>query len=1324
MKRLLLAIIGSGLGLILLVIILLHTGAGLKLGLAFMPGEVSVVSANGTLAGTVTLSGVEYEGDGLVLRLDRLELNLAPYRLLRGTVYIRSLLLDGVHVQTSATESAPTSTETTALNLPVGFRLDELRINGMQLQTEGEQAALNINSVTLSTYGEGQTVHIETLRVDAEQFDLTLNGSIMLGDVYAYELTAGLGYLLDEQHAIDTDLQVSGDTDETRLTGTIRTPSIISIDMQLTELLGTPGWEGSISTTQFNSADFTDQIAPHIFSANLQTRGTLASARIEGAVQSYSGAQPDTPDNAPALALEQLDLALAIDTTGLDTDVPAFNGRLNWTDVSITQLTEAPRRLDLETGVLELDYEDAGYSFNLNTGLVIDELISGNLSGRGHGTMTSVSLDDFTLGLEQGQFQGSAELEQQQNTYQGYAQANWQQFILPISPEQTVYLDNGSLRLEGGSDSYTLQSETSVALNSQPPLQLQLDGSGDLGRFDLTGLTLVSADGTGQVTVAGQLAWADTPSAELSISGTNINPGIYLPEWPGKLELEGRLSASGQAEDYEVNVPELSIRGQLGDHSLELVLASQLTPGDIEITRASLVAGANRFMLDGNWGERYSLQWSVQAPELNDLYAGINGSLEATGTLAGAADNPQLEMELHGERLDSPWGSLQFLDTTAAMDLADQGPLDIVLSASGLEYGDRQLDSVRLTAKGSLETHDYTLTVEGEPLTLAMEGRAGYGERNWAGETRRLEVTLLDQTWAIRSPFESSVGEEGVSISGLCLTLDITGLCIDGHYADIEHWQGEANLSGMPIEAVNPYLPAAITMTGKARLDIKGERDGAALPEVSGNLASDGASVEFQIDRNTTQELFIKAINGQFSLSGGRLESELVVLPDDEQQDQLQVRLDLGPLASLEPELDELEMTSELKWAVRDLSFISTVSNQLTDVSGELLVDLGFNGAVREPVLSGEISLRDGGMMFPEFGIELTELGVRGQPQPGNGFQLAGSAMSGTGALSFNADITPDEPENWLVASLTGTDIEAMNTPEIRARASTDLKVDIGSSTTRVQGDLDIHDAVIDLDEMRESVTLSDDVVMVDETPDGEDAARSVVDITIRLNENIRIRGQGISGQLSGQLDIDSTEKGDLLGNGEIRITDGKYKAYGQDLTIEEGRILYRNTPLDNPELRVRAIRRINDDISAGLIITGILSNPQVTLTSTPSMSDEDILAYIVFGRPLSSLNSGEGTNLIGAATSLGVKNSGVLTRSLSSTFGLDQLELTSDSSGENAALSVGKFITPRLYISYVVGLMESFSTARIRYNLTESWSLEAKSGASVGVDLLYTIEK
>ena len=57
-------------------------------------------------------------------------------------------------------------------------------------------------------------------------------------------------------------------------------------------------------------------------------------------------------------------------------------------------------------------------------------------------------------------------------------------------------------------------------------------------------------------------------------------------------------------------------------------------------------------------------------------------------------------------------------------------------------------------------------------------------------------------------------------------------------------------------------------------------------------------------------------------------------------------------------------------------------------------------------------------------------------------------------------------------------------------------------------------------------------------------------------------------------------------------------------------------------------------------------------------------------------------------------------------------------------ALILGKHLSPRLYINYSIGLFDSASVFRLRYQLTRHWSVEAQSGTATGGDILYSIER
>ena len=101
------------------------------------------------------------------------------------------------------------------------------------------------------------------------------------------------------------------------------------------------------------------------------------------------------------------------------------------------------------------------------------------------------------------------------------------------------------------------------------------------------------------------------------------------------------------------------------------------------------------------------------------------------------------------------------------------------------------------------------------------------------------------------------------------------------------------------------------------------------------------------------------------------------------------------------------------------------------------------------------------------------------------------------------------------------------------------------------------------------------------------DCGYGVID---KRQQNRRYRGQqegpgpaavGLDAALDGQLTVRDQPGRVTTASGEVRV-EGTYKAYGQDLTIREGPVLYAGTPIDNPSLRVEAVREI-DDVVAGL---------------------------------------------------------------------------------------------------------------------------------------------
>jgi translocation and assembly module TamB len=56
--------------------------------------------------------------------------------------------------------------------------------------------------------------------------------------------------------------------------------------------------------------------------------------------------------------------------------------------------------------------------------------------------------------------------------------------------------------------------------------------------------------------------------------------------------------------------------------------------------------------------------------------------------------------------------------------------------------------------------------------------------------------------------------------------------------------------------------------------------------------------------------------------------------------------------------------------------------------------------------------------------------------------------------------------------------------------------------------------------------------------------------------------------------------------------------------------------------------------------------------------------------------------------------------------------------------LTVGKYLTPQLYISYGKSLFTGSNLFRLRYDIYKNWQIETQTGSDAsGVDLYYKIE-
>jgi translocation and assembly module TamB len=327
--------------------------------------------------------------------------------------------------------------------------------------------------------------------------------------------------------------------------------------------------------------------------------------------------------------------------------------------------------------------------------------------------------------------------------------------------------------------------------------------------------------------------------------------------------------------------------------------------------------------------------------------------------------------------------------------------------------------------------------------------------------------------------------------------------------------------------------------------------------------------------------------------------------------------------------------------------------------------------------------------------------------------QLEGSIKSGEGELGVRGQSTLTGEATLRV---TGTRVLAADIPGVKVVVTPELTVQRATGRTDLGGRITIPTADINLQRLpsaRRTRSASPDVVVVDD-PRRAEAVRSAplyAQVDLQLGDAVKISGYGLDAAVTGQLGVRERPGEPTTASGELRVS-GRYQAYGQDLTIQQGQLLFASTPLDNPRLAITAVREV-DTVTAGFRVAGSARNPELTVFSDPAMGQSNALSYIIAGKPLDQIGAGtgEGDALQSAARQLGAAAGGLLAKNVGKRLGVDELGIKDSASIGGAALTVGQYLSPRLYLGYGIGLFDPGQVVTLRYKVSRSLAIEAEQG-------------
>lgn len=214
-----------------------------------------------------------------------------------------------------------------------------------------------------------------------------------------------------------------------------------------------------------------------------------------------------------------------------------------------------------------------------------------------------------------------------------------------------------------------------------------------------------------------------------------------------------------------------------------------------------------------------------------------------------------------------------------------------------------------------------------------------------------------------------------------------------------------------------------------------------------------------------------------------------------------------------------------------------------------------------------------------------------------------------------------------------------------------------------LNGKVDIPWARITVQELPESaVGVSSDEVMLDDQLKPIQPKTASIPINsnlmIHVGNDVRLDAFGLKARLKGDLKVVQDKKGLGL-NGQIDIPSGRFHAYGQDLIVRKGQLMFSGPP-DQPLLNIEAIRNpesTEDDVTAGVRVTGLADAPKLEVFSDPAKSQQEALSYLLRGQGLSS-SGADGNAMTSMLIGMGVAQSGQLVGKIGEAFGVSNLAL------------------------------------------------------------------
>jgi translocation and assembly module TamB len=892
---------------------------------------------------------------------------------------------------------------------------------------------------------------------------------------------------------------------------------------------------------------------------------------------------------------------------------------------------------------------------------------------------------------------------------------DWSGVELPADLVGQPLATHGKFDASGSAEKFAAKGALSIG----PPgklsdIALDLDGTPDAIALKQLALKQPKGglDAHGTIRLKPAIGW------ELQTKADKLDPGAFAAEWPGALDFD--LATNGTMTDKgpDATIKLDKLGGTLRKRPVSGDADLKLHPGYVVEGNLSLASGKSRVDIAGSRGtDETNATIKLAIASLADWVPDASGSLDGNFHVQGHWPKLAIAGTAHGASIAAGAASIAVVDVDANLASIEPPEGKVTVRAQKIAAGDLAFDTVDIDGGGSQKAHQLKVVANGTPLTTTVALNGAMGDRNtWSGTLSTLDVAVKDvPKLALQQPSKLAWDGKQFSATDVCLAGGGPTLCVAGNVAGDGAFAARYRIDALPLALVmkiaSPDAPLRVDGVIAGHGDIR--RDAAGAFNGQATIGSDKGSVAYPdnaqqpliaytglaLDANLSPQLVHATVKGSLD-HDGRIDGDVTLS---------------GPMRA------NPALSGKLDARLNSLAFVELLTPEVANMKGHVEAHWTFAGTTAKPEVAGSLALKEFATEVPNAGLKLHDGEITVKASDPEHFALDGTIKSGDGTLTLSGSggIGKTAPAK---ASIKGKDFLAADIPAARVLISPDLSIERTTDNIQVGGSVTIPKANIDLGKLPGGgvTQKSPDVVVVDaEQPEPSKPLPVIVAVSVKLGDDVKLAGFGLDGSIGGELAVNQRPGRVATGTGTLNVG-GTYKAYGQDLKIETGRLLFAGTSLDNPGLDIRAVRTIvgaqgedlGDVIKAGLQVRGTALVPVLTVFSQPSMEQSEALSYLITGKPLSGLKSGEGDMLGSAARALGSASGDLLAKGIGARTGLDVGVADSTALG-GSAFTVGKYLSPKLYLSYGVGLFTPGEVVTLKYLFNRRWNFEAQNATT-----------